>query len=346
MKLLTNLQGSIFAITLAVIIIPAGIAQADPAKDLQKLLTTNRCEGCDLSGVNLIGIDLSNAQLQGAKLNAANLSGADLSGANLTKVSAVGTSFMGANLQKTALVKASLIYANLAKAHLNDAILQGTDLQGANLVGADLNGAKITESDFVGANLAEIKRSESWAAADKNRFQGDVRVSINSKPTIIEKEVEPENIDSVGSVLTVPRPPSTVPGNDNATAQTNRQNTIINDNRNDNDNATVQNNDQNATITGNRNTNTVRGGRRNDRNNRNDQLNDEVLGGAGSNTIPRVIQPVTRGGRDSRVEQSRRPNKIRRRFSIPAWVGFTQTSTTGGARYHDPNHPDAILELW
>jgi Pentapeptide repeats (8 copies) len=317
MKLLTILTA-----TLALVTVPAWSAKADPAKDLQKLLTTNRCEGCDLSGVNLIGVDLSNAQLQGAKLNAANLSGADLSGANLTKVSAVGTSLMGANLQKTTLVKASLIYANLAKAQLNDAILQGTDLQGANLVGADLNGAKITESDFVGANLAEIKRSQPWLAADKNRFQGEARVAIDSKSTVIEREVEPAApIDNpLGSVLTVPNPPITVPGNDNGTSQDNTQTN---------------------TVTGNRNSNVIRGGRRNDR------IDDGVVGGAGSNTIPRiVVPPVTRGGRDSSIDSRRRPQKIRRRFSIPAWVGFTQTSTTGGDRYHDPDHPDAILELW
>lgn len=174
MKLLT-----ILAAALTLTMAPALGAQANSAKDLQKLLTTNRCEKCDLSGASLVGVDLSGAQLQGAKLNAANLSGADLSGANLTGVSAVGTSFVGANLQKTVLVKASLIYANLAKAQLNDALLQSTDLQGANLAGADLNGAKVTDSDFVGANLSEIKRSQPLLASDKNRLQGDVRVSID-----------------------------------------------------------------------------------------------------------------------------------------------------------------------
>jgi hypothetical protein len=307
MKLFT-----ILAAALALVTVPAWSAQADPAKDLQKLLTTNRCEGCDLSGVNLIGIDLSNAQLQGAKLNAANLSGADLSGANLMKVSAVGTSFMGANLQKVNLVKASLIYANLARAQLNDAVLQGTDLQGANLVGADLNGAKITESDFVGANLAEIKRSQPWLAADNNRFKGEVRTAINGSAIVIEKEVEPST-----PVLGAPPSPSiTAPG-------------------------TIQDNTQNNTVTGSSN-NVPQGGR--GRSDNPDRI-DSVLGGAGSNTIP-GSRPVTRGGRDLRIEQRRRPQKVRRRFSIPAWVGFTQTSTIGGDRYHDPDHPDSILELW
>ncbi len=270
MKLLT-----ILAATLTLIIVPIWSAQADPAKDLQKLLTTNSCEGCDLSGVSLVGIDLSGAQLQGAKLNAANFSGADLSDANLTKVSAVGTSFVGANLQKTVLVKASLIYANLAKVQLNEAILQGTDLQGANLVGADLNGAKITESDFVGANLAEVKRSQPWLTSDKNRFQGNVGVSLN-------QSVQP----IVGSPTS---PPITAPG----------------------DTGSVQTNTQTGTV------------------------DNSVIGGSGTNIIR------TRGGRVGSPERSRR-----RRYSIPAWIGSPQTSTAGANRYHDPQNPDSILELW
>jgi Pentapeptide repeats (8 copies) len=297
MKLLTILTTSFIAM-----IALAGSAQADPARNLQTLLTTNRCEGCDLSGVNLIGIDLSNAQLQGAKLNAANLTGADLSGANLSKVSAVGTSLVGANLQKAILVKASLIYANLANAQLNDAVLQGTDLQGANLAGADLNGAKVTESDFVGANLAEIKRSQPWLAADKNRFEGETKVVIDSKPTVIEKEVESP---ATGS------PPVATPPSSGA------PNTI------------------NQGSAGN---NGVQGGR-----GATPDRIDGSVGSVGSSPIPSSKPPVTRGGR---LERNRKPQKLRRRYSIPAWVGFTQTTTTGGDRYHDPDHPDVILELW
>jgi hypothetical protein len=183
------------------------------------------------------------------------------------------------------------------------------------LVGADLNGAKITESDFVGANLAEIKRSQPWSAADKNRFQGDVKVAINGNAIVIEKEVE-----SSTPVLSIPpSSPITTPGN-TGTSQNNTQSNTVNGNRND----------------------FPQGGRGNAGNT--DRI-DGVLGGPETNTI-RTERPVTRGGRDLRVEQRRRPQKVRRRYSIPAWVGFTQTSTTGGARYHDSDHPDSILELW
>ena len=45
MKLLTILTA-----TLALVMMAAGNAKADSASDLQKLLTTNRCEGCDQIG--------------------------------------------------------------------------------------------------------------------------------------------------------------------------------------------------------------------------------------------------------------------------------------------------------
>ncbi len=47
--------------------------------DLDMLLETNACSGCNLSGANLTGANLLAAQLPGA-----NLSGANLTNANLT----------------------------------------------------------------------------------------------------------------------------------------------------------------------------------------------------------------------------------------------------------------------
>ncbi len=55
--------------------------------DLDKLLETNACIGCDLTyaklaGANLAGADLESAELGGAYLSGANLSWAKLSMAN------------------------------------------------------------------------------------------------------------------------------------------------------------------------------------------------------------------------------------------------------------------------
>ena len=56
--------------------------------DLDKLQSKNKCEKCDLRGVNLVraglrGADLRIANLSGADLNSADLSDADLDGAKL-----------------------------------------------------------------------------------------------------------------------------------------------------------------------------------------------------------------------------------------------------------------------
>ncbi|MBD1881572.1 DUF928 domain-containing protein [Coleofasciculus sp. FACHB-T130] len=58
--------------------------RAENPEHLKRLLETNKCLNCDLSGANLMGARLVAADLRGANLSGANLSGADLSGANLT----------------------------------------------------------------------------------------------------------------------------------------------------------------------------------------------------------------------------------------------------------------------
>jgi hypothetical protein len=87
--------------------------------DLDKLIETNWCPECDLSGANLGGADLYAANLYDANLRMANLTGANLRGANLRK-------------------------ANLTEANLTEANLYGSDLHGANfdgVIGADFTGA-------------------------------------------------------------------------------------------------------------------------------------------------------------------------------------------------------------
>lgn len=93
--------------------------------DLQTLLSTGVCRGCDLSGADLSLAALRNA-VGGGGLEI--LRGADLYEANLS----------GANLQDTDLVGADLRLANLAGADLRSADLTGAILFGANLYEADL----------------------------------------------------------------------------------------------------------------------------------------------------------------------------------------------------------------
>ncbi|MDD3620765.1 MAG: pentapeptide repeat-containing protein, partial [Desulfobulbaceae bacterium] len=101
---------------------PVAAEEVSPRQEVrenfQRLLETNACPGCDLSG---------------AVMNRADLAGADLRGANLAG--------------------SKLYLANLAEADLRDANLQGAALGGADLAGADLTGANLTGAVLEGAYL-------------------------------------------------------------------------------------------------------------------------------------------------------------------------------------------------
>jgi len=104
--------------------------QAENSNQLNRLLSTKECVGCnlvgvDLTGAHLVGVDLRNANLQGAILVNANLEGADLSGANLqsanfTAAFVSGTNFSNANLTKVNFSQAKLIDSEVAGAILQD----------------------------------------------------------------------------------------------------------------------------------------------------------------------------------------------------------------------------------
>jgi uncharacterized protein YjbI with pentapeptide repeats len=132
----TALKSTALKSTAAAWLITIGLTLPAGAEDLmqvQQLLSSKKCPGCDLSGVGLVlaklpGADLGRANLVGANLGQANLAGANLAGANLTGASLVGANLMGANLREANLV--------------------GVDLRGTYLAGADLAGAKLDSADI------------------------------------------------------------------------------------------------------------------------------------------------------------------------------------------------------
>ncbi|MBW4687922.1 MAG: pentapeptide repeat-containing protein [Komarekiella atlantica HA4396-MV6] len=120
-------------------VIPQTVWPVDSvAANVQRLLTTNECVGCNLV----------EAQLDNANLQAANLAGANLQKAELEKANLQGTNLATANLQGVDLSKANIAGANLQGANLYDA-----DLEGANLLGADLQGANLQKADLQKTNL-------------------------------------------------------------------------------------------------------------------------------------------------------------------------------------------------
>jgi tetratricopeptide (TPR) repeat protein len=103
-------------------------AHAENLVQLQRLLSTGNCDGCNLNRAGLVYANLSGASLQNVNLRQANLSQADLSGTDLSN-------------------------ANLSGAVLYEADLSGADLRGADLRGADLRGAYVQDANFDGALL-------------------------------------------------------------------------------------------------------------------------------------------------------------------------------------------------
>lgn len=112
--------------------------QAEKSNELNRLLSTGECVGCnlvgvDLTGAHLLGVDLRNANLQGAILVNANLEGADLAGANLqganfTAAFVSGTNFSNANLTQVNFTQAKLIDSEVAGAVLQDITLTDAEV--------------------------------------------------------------------------------------------------------------------------------------------------------------------------------------------------------------------------
>ncbi len=103
----------LMVVAMAAVVCLLGIGQAGAwnQADLDKLLETKECKGCDLSGALLYGEDLSGADLMGANLLAAQMPGANLSGANLTGANLHQADLNGANLSGANLTNANLIWA-------------------------------------------------------------------------------------------------------------------------------------------------------------------------------------------------------------------------------------------
>ncbi|MCY7282113.1 MAG: pentapeptide repeat-containing protein [Cyanobacteria bacterium CAN_BIN43] len=139
---------------------------AEDLEDTQQLITTQKCQGCDLSGAGLVYANLSGAQINQANLSQINLSHANLSGSNLS----------GSNLSG-----AVLFNANLTGADLRGTDLRGADLRGSRLSGANLEGANLDGANFLGAVglPSEVATNDNLynlglAEAQRGNFRGAI----------------------------------------------------------------------------------------------------------------------------------------------------------------------------
>ena len=107
----------------------APIQDPAPNPNVERLLETRECRGCDFTKTEIINKDLSGVDLSNASFEGGSLYGCNLSGANLT-----GVNFRDAVLRRS---------------DLNNATLAGTDFNGADLsfaMNASLQSAGTTPS--------------------------------------------------------------------------------------------------------------------------------------------------------------------------------------------------------
>ncbi len=94
-----------------------------PKENLQQLIISRTCSGCNLSGLNLNKLDLSGVDLEGANLTNCKLYLTNLSGANLKNAKLNGAQFGGADLGGADLRGADLEGTSMSSAYLGEALL-------------------------------------------------------------------------------------------------------------------------------------------------------------------------------------------------------------------------------
>lgn len=122
------------------------------ADNIQTLLRTRSCKGCNLTAANLTNASLQNVNLVGADVTLALFSGSDLSCINPNFGDSNCTRFDNA---RAVAADFGCFDVNDAATcvDLNNATFASTDLRNADFRGADLTDAFFNDSDMTGANL-------------------------------------------------------------------------------------------------------------------------------------------------------------------------------------------------
>jgi uncharacterized protein YjbI with pentapeptide repeats len=129
-------------------------------ENLEKLITTRSCKGCDLSGLTLNRMNLTGVDLEGADLSLTKLSLTNLTGANLRNTNLRGTVFGG---------------TDLSNADLRGADLRGTSLDSAYHEGALLDGEFVTSKPYENLGETEIEKEVYVADPGKPKKNPETR---------------------------------------------------------------------------------------------------------------------------------------------------------------------------
>jgi len=148
-------------------------AQAAKEADIQKLIETNECQGCDLheadfrrldlSGANLVGADLEGANFYYANLDGAQLQNANLIDVNLGYASVRGAFLDGSDLRYAIFDHTDLSGTSMIETDLRESYLDETDLTSTILNGSDLRDTLVFNVDFSRASLCGVL---TWAGLE------------------------------------------------------------------------------------------------------------------------------------------------------------------------------------
>lgn len=174
----THLDGIIVKVSELLSRLDLGLTQISRAQtvaqNIQTLLRTRSCEGCDLKGANLGGVSLMGVRLAGADLSGAFFSGSDLSCldsnndqtcSRFDNVTAVSTNFgctdpndlaTCVNLNNAVFAQADLRNADLNGADLSKAFFNGSNMTGVNLMGSWLTSTSFSFANLTDANLLDV----------------------------------------------------------------------------------------------------------------------------------------------------------------------------------------------
>lgn len=180
-------------------------------ENLEKLLKTKSCKGCDLSGLNLTRMDLAGVNLDGADLSFSKLSLANLA---------------GASLQNCILTGAKLGGADLGDVDLRGADLRGASLDGAYLGGAQIDGEFVTAEPFEKLGISDVEKEvyvEDQAKPKKYPAKQEVQVGSRRDfeeppPQLEEKQgdkikpvtesIQTQVVEVAPKEMVLPKPPA------------------------------------------------------------------------------------------------------------------------------------------
>nr|WP_321467288.1 pentapeptide repeat-containing protein [uncultured Desulfobulbus sp.] len=142
-------------------------------QNIQRLLRTKSCPGCDLTDAELSGSRLAKANLNGANLTNANLKRADLSGANLQQAILFETNLSGADLS----------FANLEGAEFRATNLKGVHFERTRIKGRTVN--RLIHADNAQAGWFELGDNQEQVAQTQARAvdREEHRIGADHQPT-------------------------------------------------------------------------------------------------------------------------------------------------------------------